>query len=122
MKYQASWLWYLFTQLLVLSFNSIFEMAIFYINISNWCELISVLSIRLSEYFLRDKYNNPESLTVSVTMLIKEALSTRIRGYYFFGFHSHINGVFGQRKCWFKAHYTRIGCLFTKNMRLREAF
>ena len=32
----------------------------------------------------------------------------------FLGFHSHINGVFGQLKGWFKAQYTRIGCSFTK--------
>ena len=37
--------------LLVLSFNSIFKIVIFYINISVWCERISILSIRLSEYF-----------------------------------------------------------------------
>ena len=61
--------------------------------------------------------------TVSVTMLIKEALSTRIR-ILFFGFHSHIKAVFGQRKGWFKAQYTSIGMFIHKkyNMRLREAY
>ena len=34
--------------------------------------------------------------------------ATRIR-ILFFGFHSHINSVFGQIERWFKAQYTTIG-------------